>query len=306
MPPLLVIVGPTASGKTALSLELARHFPLEIISADSRLFYKGMDIGTAKPTLAEQARVPHHMIDLCQPDETVTLGAYQAQVYQLIEAIHQRQRLPVLLGGTGQYVWAIVEGWGIPRVSPHAALRTALESLGQKELARWLQKLDPLAAATIDLNNTRRTIRALEVTLITGLPMSVHQQKHPPPYQIHLLGLTCGRKTLYRRIDARVDEMITAGLVDELISLRARGYSRHLPAMSGLGYRQLWPYLDGEYSLPEATERIKFETHRFVRQQYNWFKPDDPRIHWLNIEEEVDLTAAAAAQIQPWYTANNQ
>jgi len=305
MTPLLVIVGPTGIGKTALSLELAQFFPIEIISADSRLFYQGMDIGTAKPTLEEQSRVPHHLIDICTPAQTMSLGEYQEQAQHLIEAIHQRGRLPILLGGTGQYVWAVVEGWGIPRVPPQPALRAALESLGQAELTRWLQQLDPVAAATLDLHNTRRVIRALEVTLVSGLPLSHHQKKHPPAYNTLILGLTCGRETLYRRIDERVDNMIAAGLVDELESLRQAGYGHHLPAMSGLGYRQLWPYLDGEQTLAEAVERIKFETHRFVRHQNNWFKPDDPRIQWLDMEKE-DVVAAARQKVGSLWNSNTK
>lgn len=294
--PLLVIVGPTGIGKTALSLALAQRFPLEIISADSRLFYQGMDIGTAKPTVAEQTLVPHHMIDICAPDETVTLGEYQAMVAQLIPQIQARGNMPLLLGGTGQYVWAVVEGWGIPRVPPQPRLRAVLEQLENKELVRWLQMLDSSAAAAVDLNNPRRLIRALEVTLVSGFPISQLQAKHPPPYRTLILGLTCGRETLYRRIDERVDQMIAQGLVAELQSLHQAGYDRQLPAMSGLGYRQLWPYLDGEQTLDEAIERIKFETHRFVRHQNNWFKRDDPRIHWLDIEKD-DVVAAASQQI---------
>lgn len=299
MPPLLIIVGPTGSGKTALSLALAQFFPLEIISADSRLFYQGMDIGTAKPTLTEREAVPHHMIDICHPDETLTVGEYQEKVYGLIDEIHQREALPVLLGGTGQYVWAIAEGWGIPRVSPQPRLRQVLEQLGGEELARWLQMLDPSAAATLDPRNVRRVIRALEVTLVSGVPMSRHQEKHPPPYKQLILGLRCGRDTLYRRIDERVDQMMADGLVDEARRLYKAGYDLHLPAMSGLGYRQLWPYLQGQSTLAEAVERIKFETHRFVRQQNNWFKPDDPRITWLDIEAG-DVVAAAREQITRW------
>ena len=300
MTPLLIIVGPTGSGKTALSLALAQFFPLEIISADSRLFYQGMDIGTAKPTQAERAAVPHHLIDVCRPDETLSLAEYQEKVYQFIGEIHQRGALPVLLGGTGQYVWAIAEGWGIPRVSPQSRLRQVLEQLGGEELARWLQMLDPSAAATLDPRNVRRVIRALEVTLVSGIPMSRHQEKHPPPYKQLILGLRCGRDTLYRRIDERVDQMMADGLVDEARLLYEAGYDLHLPAMSGLGYRQLWPYLQGECTLAKAVERIKFETHRFVRQQNNWFKPDDPRIIWLDIEAR-DVVAAAREQITRWH-----
>lgn len=304
MLPLIALVGPTAVGKTDLSLALAHLFPIEIISADSRLFYRGMDIGTAKPTREEQAAAPHHMIDICAPDETITLGEYQTRVYALIPEIHARGHIPLLLGGTGQYVWAIVEGWGIPRVSPHPPLRAALEKLDNTEQVRWLQQLDPTAAATLDLNNPRRVIRALEVTLVSGIPISQLQAKHPPPYDVLILGLTCGRATLYQRIDERVDQMIAQGLVAELQSLQQAGYGRHLPAMSGLGYRQLWPYLDGEQTLDEAVERIKFETHRFVRHQNNWFKPTEPRIFWLNIEEE-DVVAAANQHITRFLQPGN-
>lgn len=304
MSPLIALVGPTAVGKTALSLALAHLFPIEIISADSRLFYRGMDIGTAKPAREEQAAAPHHMIDICAPDETLTLGEYQTRVYELIPEIHARGHIPLLLGGTGQYVWAILEGWGIPRVPPQPLLRAALEKLDNTELGRWLQQLDPTAAATLDLNNPRRVIRALEVTLASGKPISQLQAKHPPPYDALILGLTGGRAVLYQRIDKRVDQMIIQGLVAEMQSLQQAGYGRHLPAMSGLGYRQLWPYLDGTQTLDEAVERIKFETHRFVRHQNNWFKPTDPRIIWLNIEEE-DVVAAARQHITHFLRSRN-
>jgi tRNA dimethylallyltransferase len=184
-PPLLVLLGPTAVGKTALSLELAQQLQGEIISADSRLFYRGMDIGTAKPTLAERTAVPHHLIDICHPDETVTLGEYQQMVYGLVEEIHGRGHLPILVGGTGQYIHAITEGWGIPRVAPQPALRAYLETLPRAELARWLTQLDPHKAAEIDLHNPRRTIRALEVTLTAGRPISQLQAKTPAPLPHH-------------------------------------------------------------------------------------------------------------------------
>ena len=282
--PLLVLVGPTAVGKTALSLHLARRFDGEIISADSRLFYRGMDIGTAKPTPAERAAAPHHLLDLCDPDETISLGQYQRLAYRAIDDVLTRGRLPILVGGTGQYVLAVVEGWGIPEVAPRPALRAALEGLGEAELARWLAALDPAAAGRIDSRNVRRVVRALEVTLVTGRPISELQRKTPPPYDVLIIGLLMKRQSLYARIDARVDAMMAAGLLDEVRRLRDAGYSRDLPSMSGLGYRQLLAYLDGEMSLEAAVERIKFETHRFARQQATWFRRDDPRIAWFDLE----------------------
>lgn len=298
-PPLLVIVGPTAVGKTALSLALSRRFDGEVISADSRLFYRGMDIGTAKPTAAERGNVPHHLIDIRTPGETVSLGEYQEMAYAAIAAVHRRGRLPILAGGTGQYVNGVIEGWGIPRVPPQPRLRAALERLSPDELNRWLRALDPAAAAKIHPNNVRRVIRALEVTLVAGRPISGLQRRRPPPYDILIIGLDAERAVLYERIDRRVDEMLAQGLLDEVRALRDAGYGWHLPAMSALGYQQTGAYLRGELSLAEAVERIKYETHRFVRQQYTWFRRDDPRIHWFDVGE-AGYEERAAALVAGW------
>ncbi len=297
--PLLVLVGPTAAGKTALSLALARQFDGEIVSADSRLFYRGLDVGTAKPTPEERAAAPHHLIDLCAPDETLSLGQYQRLAYATIDAIQQCGLLPILVGGTGQYVWAVVEGWGIPAVAPRPALRAALEQLSGDEAVHWLAALDPVAAGRIDPRNLRRVVRALEVTLTTGIPISELQRKTPPPYDTFILGLSRDRATLYERIDARVDGMMAAGLLDEVRGLRDAGYGLDLPSMSGLGYRQLLSYFEGEMSLEEAVTRIKFETHRFARQQATWFRGDDPRITWL----DADDIGAAVSSVAEWLAA---
>lgn len=298
-PNLLTIVGPTATGKTSLSLHLAQRFDGEIVSADSRLFYRGMDIGTAKPGAKEQQCVPHHLIDIAYPDETITLGQYQDAAYSAIEAIQARGRLPILVGGTGQYIMSVVEGWGIPRVPPHYDLRRVLRRLGRTELHRWLSHLDPVAAEAIHPNNVRRVVRALEVTLLSGQPISELQRKKPPTYDSLIVGLRTDRDILYRRIDERVDQMMDAGLLQELEGLREAGYGPNLPAMSGLGYRQLWDYLQREATLDEAVKRIKYETHRFVRHQYNWFALDDPRIHWFELTRE-DLHEAVEQLVQTW------
>ena len=295
---LVVLIGQTAVGKTALSLKLAQELNGEIISADSRLFYRRMDIGTAKPTPAEQAQIPHHLIDLCAPDETITLGDYQRRAYQTIDFVLANGRIPILVGGTGQYVKAVVEGWGIPEVPPQPHLRAALAQLDGPELTRWLQQLDPEAAERHDPRNVRRIIRALEVTLVAGRPISKLQRKSPPPYRICQIGLSRPRDELYARIDARVDQMMADGLLAELERLRDLGYGRSLPSMSGLGYRQLWAYLDGEMGLDEAVERIKFETHRFARHQANWFHPDDPTITWFGMDDDVDT--AVLDHVKRW------
>jgi tRNA dimethylallyltransferase len=290
--PLLVIVGPTAVGKTACSIQIAQAFKGEIISADSRQVYRGLDIGAAKATPLEQSLVPHHMLDVVNPDEVLTLAEFQEQTYALIEAIHQRGHLPILVGGTGQWVQAVVEGWGIPRVPPDMALRANLaaeaETLGPEAFHAKLATVDPLAAQKLDPRNVRRVIRALEVYQLTGIPISQHQRKNSPPYQIVQIGLTMPRDQLYRRIDERVDQMMRDGLLAEVEQLAAAGYGWELPAMSGLGYRQIGQYLRGEVSLEEAVALIKKETRRFVRQQYNWFRLDDARIQWF--EGDLRLT----------------
>lgn len=284
--PLLVVVGPTAVGKTVISLELGAKFDGEIVSADSRLFYRGMDIGTAKPTAQERELVAHHLIDICWPDETLTLGEYHRLASRAINDVLRCGRLPILVGGTGQYIRAIVEGWSIPEVSPQQALRDALFQLGRGELNRWLHCLDPESAERIDPRNTRRVIRALEVTLVTGRPFSHFRRKDPPDYALMVIGLTCQREELYKRIDERVDRMMKAGFLDEVIRLRNSGYGRHQPSMSGLGYSQLHAYLDDELGYDEAIERIKFETHRFARQQYSWFRSEKLAARWFDVLDQ--------------------
>lgn len=280
---LLILVGPTAVGKTAVSLDLAEKFNGEIVSADSRLFYRGMNIGTAKPSVSEMRRIPHHLVNICDPEQTVTLGEYQRMAFSKINMILGKHRLPLLVGGTGQYVMAVAEGWGIPKVAPKIALREQLALISVSELSRWLTVLDPVAAEKIDRRNIRRVIRALEVTLTSGHPISELQKKSPPDYEICWVGLYRDRKAVYERIDQRIDQMIDDGLVNEVKALRQAGIKRSQPSMSGLGYRQIYAYLDGELSFEQAVERIKFETHRFARQQDTWFRRDDPRINWFDL-----------------------
>jgi tRNA dimethylallyltransferase len=273
---LLAIVGPTAVGKTALSIALAQALGGEIVSADSRQIYRSMDIGTAKPTAAERAAAPHHLIDIVDPAEEFSLALYQELALAAIADIAGRGRLPLLVGGTGQYVAAVLEGWQIPRVEPQSALRAALEreaaQHGVASLHARLVQVDPAAAAAILPTNLRRIIRALEVYQVTGRPISEQQAKRPPPYRTRTLWLTLPPTELYARIDRRVDEMIAAGLVAEVRGLIDRGYSWDLPALSSLGYREFQPYLAGEAALEDAIQRLKFNTHAFARRQPNWFR----------------------------------
>jgi len=305
--PLLVIVGPTAVGKTALSLHLAQVLKGEIISADSRLLYRGMNTGTAKPTLDERARIPHHLIDIADPDETVGLAQYQEQAYAAIAGVHARGNLPLLVGGTGQYVRAVVEGWRIPRIPPNLALREELEDLARRDgvaaLHTRLAQLDPTAAQRIHPRNVRRVIRALEVCLVTGQPISEQQRKRPPPYRILQIGLTMERAALYAQADRRVEAMIAAGLEDEVRQLIEAGYGWDLPAMSGLGYVQFRPYFEGQVSLEEVVVEIKRATRRFIRHQYNWFRLNDPTIHWFDVSH-AKVEKIIDAKVRQWLTAD--
>jgi tRNA dimethylallyltransferase len=283
---LLVLVGPTAVGKTALALHLAKKLDGEIVSADSRLFYRGMDIGTAKPTPDERARVPHYLIDIADPDETVGLAEFHEQATAAIADVHARGKLPLLVGGTGQYVRAIVEGWRVPRVLPDMDLRAGLEAQAEREgagpLHVRLAQLDPTAAEKIDPRNVRRVIRALEVCLVTGKPISAQQGRTPPPYHILQIGLTMEREMLYARADERIEAMMAAGLEEEVRRLVDSGYCWELPAMSGLGYAQFRPYFEGEAALEDVVIEIKRATRRFIRHQYNWFRLKDPAIQWFD------------------------
>ncbi len=289
---LLAIVGPTGVGKSRLALRLAQEFNGEIVSADSRQVYRHMDIGTAKSSRPDLSLIPHHLVDIINPDEDFSLAQYQHLAYRAINDIQQRNKLALLVGGSGLYVRAVLEGWGIPQVPPDLEFRQSLEEKaaggGMEELYQELTKVDPVAARRIDRHNIRRVIRALEVSQTAGIPFSQLQQKQAPPFDTFVIGLTTDRAELYRRIDLRVDEMIEQGLVEEVRRLVNMGYDFHLPAMSGVGYKQIGMYLRGELTLTAAVQQIKFETHRIARHQYSWFRLKDNRIRWFDIDGEVE------------------
>jgi tRNA dimethylallyltransferase len=289
-PPLIAVVGPTGVGKTRYAIALCQRVGGEIVSADSRQIYKGLDVGTDKPTVAQRSMIAHHLVDIVAPDEQFTLALYQERAYDAIDDVLHRGGVPFLVGGTGLYVRAVLEGFAIPRVKPDLRLRQRLTEEahrnGAEVLHARLARSDPEAAGSIDPRNVRRVVRALEVYETTKERISALQERKAPPYRVLKIGLTMERGLLYRRVDERVDSMVDRGLAAEVEELLASGYSPDLPAMSGLGYRQLCMYSRGEVGLPEAVQMIKSATHRFVRQQYKWFRLDDDTIHWFDVSSE--------------------
>jgi tRNA dimethylallyltransferase len=296
--PLIILVGPTAVGKTELAIQLSERFSGEIVSADSRLFYRGMDIGTAKPTPEEQARIPHHLIDIANLDETLSLAVFQAKAHETIAAIHKRGKLPFLVGGTGQYIRAVTEGWTPPEVVPDDRLRDELgrlalshmEGMDDEKGVSWLHAklamLDPDAASKIDARNVRRTIRALEVILTTGRKFSEQRSQSESPYHLITIGLTRPRSELYERVDQRIEAMFANGFVDEVKGLLGKGYSPTLPSMSAIGYRECVRAVKGELTEEQAKAEMRRATRIFVRRQANWFKESDPHIKWFNPNQE--------------------
>ena len=289
-----MVAGPTAVGKTALGIALAEEFDGEVVNADSRYLYQGFDIGVAKPDLVERRGIPHHLIDILPPDGDMSLARYQDLALETIGEILHRSKLPILVGGTPLYINAVVEGWNMPRVPPNPSLRSALEAearaRGLETLQQRLGAVDPEAAERCG-RNLRRIIRALEVYQETGLPMSSQESKGPPPFEALELGLTMPRDALYRAVDDRVRSQIERGLVAEVRSLLQRGVPENAPAMSSLGYRQLLPYIRGESSLEQAIERIRHDTHRYVRHQETWLRRN-PRLIWLDVTSPQWMIAA--------------
>ena len=294
---LLILAGPTAVGKSELALSLARRLGGEIISADSMQVYRGMDIGTAKPTPAERALVPHHLIDLVYPDEPFSAARYAEKFAKAAAGVAGRGRLPIVVGGTGLYIRAAVRPFLFPDAGARPGLRAELARLaaeiGPQALHLRLAAVDPEAAERIHPNDLRRIIRALEVYEATGRPISAWQRlfARRQPYETVFVCLTRERGELYRRIEARTERMIAAGFVEEVKSLLAAGYGRELPSMQGLGYRELCSYLHGECSLAEAVERIKKRTRHYAKRQLTWFRRE-PVSLWL------DLTISSAEEAQ--------
>ncbi len=296
--PVVFLIGPTASGKTSLSLELAEHLKTEIISADSRYFYRRMDVGTAKPSLFERKRIFHHMIDVADPNDTISVAAFKEQVEKIIASLQEQGKIPIVVGGTGQYIHSIIHNWSMPQIEPDQKMRLFLEEYslknGKEKLYEYLEKLDPEAASIIDYRNVRRTIRAIEVILKTGRKFSDLRKASNSKYSHKIIGIQWEREELYKRIDTRIDDMMANGFIEEVKKLQNMGYSSKTPAMSAIGYREIMEYLHGQCTLAEAITLMKRNTRTFVRRQANWFKENDPSITWfegksLNINEIIDF-----------------
>ena len=288
-PILIVIVGPTAVGKTTSAISLAELIGGEIVSADSRLLYKGMNIGTAKPSQQEMQGVPHYLIDVTTPDNPWSLAQYKIEASNVINDIQQRGNIPVLVGGTGQYVRAIVEGWNIPPIPNDNKIRDELvayaERHGSVSLHDKLKELDDEAAESIDPRNIRRIIRALEVCISTGKTFSQLRTKTRPGYDIYMIGLTMDRTELYKRIDARIDNMFTIGWVEEVRTLIDKGYTHDMSSMSALGYRDVASFIRGDIDMVETKRRIRKASRRLVRRQASWFSNDDASINWYEMRQ---------------------
>lgn len=297
--PLIYVVGPTAVGKTALAVALGKQFGGEVVNADSRQVYRGMTIGTAKPTEAERAVAPHHLIDILDPPENFGLGQFLERANDALRDIRERGMVPIVCGGTGQYVWALAEGQQLAAVPPDPEFRAALEAeaelAGAEVLHERLAVVDPARAAVLDSRNVRRVIRALEIHHVTGRLPSELQPVSAQAENSLVLGLTMPRDALYRRIDERVDRMMADGFLREVEDLRAAGFPMNTGPLNSPGYRELGQYLDGEMSLEEAVERTKTQTHRLARRQYAWFKLSDPRIRWLDADDPRMVETAGSA-----------
>ena len=286
----MALVGPTASGKTRAGIALARALGGDVVSADARQVYRYMDVGTAKPTMEERALARHHMIDVVSPDEHFSAGHYARYASRAIESILDRDRVPILVGGSGLYLKAVVDGFSpLPRTPTNVRVRLLAEA-GQDPTGTYarLRSVDPVTADRLHANDTKRIVRALEVFELTGSPIStIHGQPPPTPrnWRVEWIGLNMDRALLYRRIEKRVDVMFASGLVDEVRSLQRRGFGRELNALNTFGYREVFDYLDGKLDLAETARQVKMGTRRYAKRQFTWFRKER-RLKWIDAATE--------------------
>lgn len=283
-PSVVAIVGPTASGKSRLGMEIAQNVGGEIIGADSRQVYRHMDIGTAKPPLRDRESVRHHLVDIIDPDDDYSVALYVRQAREAILDVLQRG-VPIVVGGTGQYVWALLEGWNVPEVPPDRLLRAELQEriarCGLPAIAKELEETAPSVARRVDLSNPRRVVRALELARRSAGDQAALPTRTPPAFQMTIIGLTLDRERLFTRVDARVESMFEAGWVGEVRNLLDMGFGPELPAMSSLGYREICELLREDRTLEDTIHTIKQKTRRFIRHQGAWFRSNDERIRWF-------------------------
>ncbi|WP_054955782.1 tRNA (adenosine(37)-N6)-dimethylallyltransferase MiaA [Paenibacillus dakarensis] len=296
-PRLLVLIGPTAVGKTKMSIELAKSFGCEIISGDSMQVYRGMDIGTAKISKDEMEGIPHHLIDIHEPDYPYSVAEFQEQTGRLINDITNRGHLPFIVGGTGLYIESVCYGFRFSETGADEEFREEqfkyAEEHGAEALHRKLAEVDPESAERLHPNDLRRVVRALEIFHLTGTPHSAQlaAQKKESPYHLCLVGLTMDRQMLYNRIEERIDLMLQQGLVDEVTSLMDKGYAPGLVSMQGLGYKEIVSYLQGKYSYEEAVELLKRDTRRFAKRQLSWFRHMKD-IEWVDVTDSENFSAS--------------
>ena len=303
---LITIVGATGTGKSNLGIHLAKKFNGEIVNADSRQIYRYMDIGTGKPSSKDMSETAHHLFDIVNPDDNFNITYYLALAKKTISEIQDRNHIPILVGGTGQYIWGLLEDWQIPHVPPQAKLRTELlqqaKELGSNSLWKDLDDMDHESALKISPNNTRRLIRAIEVCRYTSQPFSQLRKKGNADYSNLIIGLMLSRKELYTRIDRRVDEMLEKGWRDETIRLLAMGYNTSLQSMTSVGYREMELLCKEIKGLSETTEAIKNRNHKYARRQSNWFSPADKRIDWLTVDMHV--TKSSEDRVAKFFNTN--
>jgi len=301
-PKVVAVIGATATGKTVVGVELATELDGEVVNGDSRLFYRGMDIATAKPTSTETHGIPHHLMDFLDPNENFSLGEYLRRARLTIEEIASRGKLPIIVGGSGQYIWALLEGWEVPEIEPNIQLRaelnTKLENYGVGSLAEELHRIAPDIAGSTDLKNPRRVIRAIERAHSGDSDSDSGRRKADDvPFDSFIVGLLVERSALHQRVINRLNEMLKNGWVDEVESLLSAGYSDQDRSLSGIGYRQMTGHLSGDYDLEEAVRLTAVATHRLIRQQNNWFKSDDERIHWYDMTNDSNQVSKSIAEL---------
>lgn len=309
LPKLIAIVGPTGIGKTALSEQIIRYIDSEIVSIDSRQIYRNMDIGTAKPKPYLLNTIPHHLINIVDPIDDFSITDFLQSAKASIEDIISRGKTPLLVGGTGQYFWSLIENWTIPSVPPNPELRKKFEQIaneyGAEHLFEELKSIDVEATKIIDSRNIRRVIRALEVGITGNKKWSELRSKDPVLYDPFIIGLTKDRTILYRNVDSRIDQMLLEGWIEEVRLLKNNNIDLTYSSMSSLGYDQIYRYISGEVSINDATEKIKINTHRFIRSQYNWFRISDTRIHWFDtITSQCNYEQEIKGLIEPFILHN--